>query len=151
MPADFFSDPNDQTVISGPVIVQTSRRLKKAGSLSTDDGLFTSDGNGNLSYASIKGQPASAQQTIASSGTIAVNAGAVRCTNAGAVTGVILAAGTTDGQEVTVYNEAANSITFAAVATSHVADGTSDVIATLTAARYKWNANASTPAWYRCV
>ena len=65
----------------------------------------------------------------------------------GAVTGIILAAGTNGGQQVAVVNtSASNSVTFAASGTSHVADGTSDVIQPLQAATYTWDANTS--LWY---
>jgi hypothetical protein len=63
---------------------------------------------------------------------------------AAAVTGVILQAGTVDGQTITVLNTsvAGNTVTFAAASTSLVADGTSSVIAGLTARRFVWNAAA---------
>jgi hypothetical protein len=66
---------------------------------------------------------------------------------AAAITGVILAAGTVDGQTVIIINNSANSITFAAAGTSNVADGTGSVIAANTAAMFVW---AATPArWFR--
>jgi hypothetical protein len=90
---------------------------------------------------------------IASSATIAVTSGGnavgtIRCQPAGAVTGEILAVGSTNGQRVTVFNEsaAANTITFAASGTSNVADGTGDVVAGLTSRTFVWN--ASTSLWY---
>jgi hypothetical protein len=68
---------------------------------------------------------------IASSATLAVTVssnavGTIRTQPAAAVTGIILAVGSTNGQRVTVFNEsaAANTITFAASGTSNVADGT---------------------------
>lgn len=70
-------------------------------------------------------------------------------TPAAARTGIILQAGTFNGQEVTVINQsAANSLTAAASGTSNIADGTSDVIAALKAAVYRWIAG-STNLWYR--
>jgi hypothetical protein len=77
-----------------------------------------------------------------------VAVGTIRCQPAGAVTGTILAVGSTNGQRVTVFNEsaAANSITFAVSGTSNVADGTSSVIAGLTARTFVWN--SSTGLWY---
>lgn len=90
---------------------------------------------------------------VASDGTITTAGVTVaRVLPAAAVTGVILEAGTVDGQVVRVVNEnttSADSVTFAAVATSNVADGTSDVIDGLAGATYVWNANAATPAWYK--
>lgn len=86
--------------------------------------------------------------SLATGGTIAVGAlGIVRVNPAAAVTGAILAAGTHPGQVVRVLNESANTITFAAVATSNVADGTTDVIAANQGATYVWDAEAATPAW----
>lgn len=88
---------------------------------------------------------------LATSGTITTtNISAARVAPAGAVTGVILQAGTFGGQEVMVVNEStgANSITFAASGTSHVADGTSSVIAGLTARTFVYD--SSTSLWYAC-
>lgn len=66
----------------------------------------------------------------------------------GAVTGIILTAGTVDGQKLTLFNkEASNSITFAAAGTSNVADGTSAVIAALRAMTLIWDQVSS--RWYR--
>lgn len=64
-----------------------------------------------------------------------------------AATGVILQAGLTDGQQVTVVNTSANPITFAAAGTSNVADGAGDTIAALRAATFRWL--AATSLWYR--
>jgi len=73
--------------------------------------------------------------------------GVARVTPASARTGVILQAGVTPGQEVVVVNNSAsNSITFAAVATSHVADGTSAVIAANKCMFFKWDSIAA--KWY---
>jgi Spherulation-specific family 4 len=48
---------------------------------------------------------------------------------------------------MTVINTSSHTVTFAASGTSNVADGTSDVIAALTAATYYWDQAAS--LWYR--
>jgi hypothetical protein len=70
-------------------------------------------------------------------------------TPASARTGCILQAGTFNGQEITVVNQSAsNSITMAASGTSNVADGTSDVIAALKAALFRW-VGGTTNLWYR--
>lgn len=65
----------------------------------------------------------------------------IRVAPAGAVTGVIMAAGLFPGDAVVVINEAAaaNTVTFAAQGTSRVADGTSSVIPGLTARRFVWS------------
>lgn len=96
------------------------------------------------------GQPSSTAPVTATSGTIAVVAGTglSRVAPAGNITGVILTAGTVNGQTVTVVNEAAFTITFAVAGTSHVADGTSDVIAASTARVFVWD--GVTSLWYRC-
>lgn len=73
--------------------------------------------------------------------------GVARVNPAGNVTGIILGVGTLAGQKVTVINESAFSVTFAASGTSNVADGTGSVIATLTAATFTWN--GGTNLWYR--
>lgn len=69
-------------------------------------------------------------------------------TPAAARTGIILQPGTFNGQEVWVVNQgsAANSLTMAASGTSNVADGTSDVIAGVTARKFVWNSTAA--LWY---
>ncbi|MBV9688136.1 MAG: hypothetical protein JO202_00325 [Ktedonobacteraceae bacterium] len=67
--------------------------------------------------------------------------GIARVAPASAVTGIILQAGTVNGQQVWVSNEAAvsNTVTFAASGTSAVADGINDVIPGLCARLYVWN------------
>lgn len=85
---------------------------------------------------------------VAASGTIPTTNSLVRTSPAGAVASVVLQAGTVDGQQVTVVNEAtaANTITFAVAGTSNVADGTSSVIAGLNAREFVWV--ASPARWY---
>ncbi len=86
---------------------------------------------------------------VASSGTISTTkVGVARVSPTAAVTGVILQPGSTYGQECWVINEAtsANSVTFAASATSNVAGGTSVVIAGAAAAHFLWD--AYTNLWY---
>lgn len=87
---------------------------------------------------------------IANSATIATNVTCTRVAPAGAVTGLILAAGVFPGQLLTVVNESAalSTITFAASGTSRVADGVLSIIAGLTARTFVWN--ASTSLWYPC-
>lgn len=82
---------------------------------------------------------------LATGGTIAIAGPVTTVTPTAAVTGVILTSGTTAGQVQMVLNTSAFSVTFAAVATSHVADGTSDVIAATTAREFIWNGTS----WYR--
>jgi len=74
--------------------------------------------------------------------------GIARVAPASAVTGIILQAGTVNGQQVWVSNEAAvaNSVAFAASGTSAVADGVNDVIPGLSARLYIWN--SANFLWY---
>ncbi len=91
-----------------------------------------------------------AAATVATGGTITTAlTGAARVAPAAAVTGVILQAGTTAGQEVTVINEsaAASSVTFDVAGTSRVADGAASPIPGLTARRFTWD--SATSLWYR--
>jgi hypothetical protein len=86
-------------------------------------------------------------QSIATGNTILLPTGGTKkLTTAGAATGVILTAGTYDGQELTLFNNSANSITFAAVGTSNVANGTSAVIAANAGMTLVWS--ASDTKWY---
>ena len=88
---------------------------------------------------------------VGTGGTIATaGVSAARVSPTGAVTGVILAVGTTGGQMIHVINEAvaANTITFAAAGTSNVADGVSSVIAGLNARSFVWD--SGTNLWYPC-
>ena len=88
---------------------------------------------------------------IANNGTISTaGVGVARVAPAGAVTGIILQAGTLPGQEVWVVNEsaAANTVTLNTTpATSNVADSaTESAIAGLKARKYVWD--SSTSLWY---
>lgn len=91
---------------------------------------------------------------IATSGTISTSGPPQlqqsRVSPASAVTGVILQPGTTQGQTVTVMNEAtaANSVQMAAAATSNVADGTNCVIPGGQLRRFVWNALANSGSGY---
>lgn len=69
-----------------------------------------------------------------------------RVNPAGAVTGIIMQAGTISGQKCVVLNESANSVTMAASGTSNVADGTGSVVAAKKAAAFFWD--SSTSLWY---
>lgn len=102
----------------------------------------------DLRYEPITAQSATAV-AIASSGTIAASGSQFvsRVAPTGNVTGVILTAGTVAGQGVTVLNESAFTVTFAASGTSHVADGVSDVVAALTSREFVWDTGTS--LWYR--
>ena len=81
--------------------------------------------------------------TIATLDANGVPIGGARLAPAGAITGMILQAGESDGQTFMIRNISAFSITFAAVATSNVADGVSAVVPALTAIRFIWDATAA--------
>lgn len=82
--------------------------------------------------------------SIGNNGTISTaSLGSSRVTTAGAVTGIILQAGTAAGQTVIVVNESANTLTMAASGTSNVADGTSCVIAANRAMWFVWDSGTS--------
>lgn len=87
----------------------------------------------------------SAALSTGSTITPGINQGAYPVTATANVTGIIMAPGTIAWQTVKVVNESAFSVTFAAAATSNVADGTADVIAAGTAASYIWSGTY----WYR--
>jgi hypothetical protein len=79
--------------------------------------------------------------TLASNGTISTAASWAIVAPTAAVTGVILGAGTWDGQFLTVWNGSAFSVTFAAPGTSNVAAGVNDVIPAGQAVFYQWSAD----------
>lgn len=73
----------------------------------------------------------------------------IRVTTTGAFTGIILQGANDYRSEITVINESANAITFAASGTSNVADGVADVIPALTARKFNWD--NGTNLWYRAA
>lgn len=78
--------------------------------------------------------------TLASSGTISHNGkNYVRVNTSGAVTSVVLQKGVKDGQQLYIENTSANSITFAAAATSFVRDGVSAIIPGNCLKIFMWN------------
>ena len=92
------------------------------------------------------GQSSSA--ALANGGTINTSGtGVSRVNPTAAVTGVFLGVGVYAGQIVTVINESAFSITFAASGSSTVADGVADVIPALTARGFVWDSGAA--LWFR--
>lgn len=107
------------------------------------------DNFGNAVITSLFTAQSASAPAIANNGTVTTtNVGVARVAPAGAVTGIILQAGTGAGQMCTVINEsaAANSLTMAAAATSNVADGVSCVIPGLTQKTFVWD--FSTSRWY---
>jgi hypothetical protein len=106
-------------------------------------------GDGNLKSCSPLGRGAYAVGAIGNGGTIITRFNAVATVApAGNVTGIIMSRDFTGNvRDLTVINQSAFTLTFAAAGTSFVADGTSDVIAALSAAKYAWFPNTS--LWYR--
>lgn len=103
--------------------------------------------NGGAFYANFF--PLTGADTVLANGnTITHNgAGAMRLSNAGAVTGIIVQLGSVDGQVLRLINTSANSITMAAVGTSNVANGVGCILSTLSAIDLVYNANDS--RWYQ--
>jgi hypothetical protein len=108
---------------------------------------LTADANGVTASNGLNLGQSSSAPALANNGTIATtNTPVSRVSPAGAVTGIILQAGVKAGQQCIVVNESANSITFAAAATSHVADGVSAVISAQRSMAFTWD--TSTALWY---
>lgn len=86
---------------------------------------------------------------ITNGSTIDTSVDISRVAPGGAVTGIILAAGTYPGQRVTVVNEsaAASTVTMATAGTSFVADGVTTVIPGLRASTFWWDSAAG--RWFR--
>jgi hypothetical protein len=104
--------------------------------------------NGRLVVGGTYSSPVTAAQALSSSGTITLpTAGKNQLvSNTGAVTGMILTVGRIDGDEVTIINISANTVTFAVSGTSHVADGTSAIILANGKLSFVWSATQS--LWY---
>jgi hypothetical protein len=95
------------------------------------------------------GQSATAVVITSSSTITTASTGVSRVNPSGAVSSIVLQAGSVAGQQVIVVNESANTVTFAASGTSHVADGASDVIAGTSARQYVYDTGTS--LWYHLV
>jgi hypothetical protein len=106
-------------------------------------GLTTTAGNWVTDF-----QSASAQALGNDSSILTEAVRTVRVTASTAVRGVILGSGHSRGQLITIIHEGApaNTITFAAADTSHVADGAADSITGLSSRTYVWNAGNN--LWY---
>ena len=130
------------TILSGTLADKTSLFLNTQG-FTTDTRQQINRLSGTLSL----GQTSTAPDP-GNGGTISTNTIVALINPAAAETGLILQAGTDKGNIVAVINlSAANSVTFAAVATSNVADGASDTIAPNTTALFVWEVGFN--HWYR--
>lgn len=119
------------------------------GSISSDNGILSSNGLGTWTVGQdVYVTSGASVQTVATGNTVTVGANITvnKVTTGGAVTGVIMPVGTTDGQTVTVLNTSANSVTMAAAGTSHVADGASCVIPANRQFTFTWESTGS--LWY---
>lgn len=95
--------------------------------------------------------PSGAQAITANSQTITVvEQGKIVLTTAlgAGVTGLILQKGAVDGQELTLLNNSAQTMTFAAAGTSNVQGGTGVAMTTDTAKKLMWD--AGTVLWWPC-
>lgn len=99
-------------------------------------------GSGTLQFPVSNPAQGTAATTVATGGTIDTTQMWQRITNAGAITGVILEAGTMHGQICIVSNDkdAVGSVTMAAAGTSRVSTGTSCVIAIGAGRIFIWDA-----------
>lgn len=128
-------------VVGTPSMISTSTSGLTVGISSTGFlRLFT--GAGALQIPVSNPAEGTAATTVASSGTIDTTIGWQRITNAGAITGVILEAGTVHGQLViiSVDKDASGTVTMAAAGTSRVGTGTACVIAVGAARMFIWDA-----------
>lgn len=117
--------------------------LRTYGALAHDDGTVVYLKAGYF----VETTSASSASLVNGSTITTAHVGVARVTESAAVTGIIMQAGTVDGQECWVVNQGGFSITMAASGTSNVADGVSCIIAASGGAKlFVWN-NA-TLLWY---
>lgn len=107
-------------------------------------------GSGTLQFPVSRPAQGSAATTVATGETIDTTQMWQRITNAGAITGVILEAGTMHGQIciVSVDKDASGTVTMAAAGTSRVGTGTACVIAVGAARMFIWDATDA--IWCEC-
>ncbi len=134
-----------------PTTLQDMPIVGGDGSLWLSGGTIYDDAVGNVTASSLAAnQTTGTVQTLANTNTITVAAGfgTVRVTAAGAVTGIIVPAGTRPGQQLVIIHEgaAANTLTMAASGTSNVANGTTCVLGGLAAHVLIWD--SVTALWY---
>lgn len=103
--------------------------------------LIVHPGTGSVRIPVSNPAEGTAATTIAGSGTIDTTQFWQRITNAGAITGVILEAGTAHGQLViiSVDKDASGTVTMAAAGTSRVGTGTACVLAVGAARAFIWD------------
>ena len=133
-----------RTVTSGLPTLTSASYYLLAGHTSGGD----PDQNATFNNALAVSFPQPSDQQILTSGATIITTGMTdaRVTAGSALTGMVLQAGTA-GTAVTVINESANPIAFAASGSSNVADGTADTIPALVARAFTYDGNTS--LWYR--
>lgn len=142
---------NFASAITGSLI--NAPGVSNVGGVTIDGGAnITNIGNvlgvGAFSWGSIVAQGEGASQAVATAGTIALPTRSVLIPlTAGALaTGMIMPKGTASGQHISLINEGANAITFAAAATSNVALGVGASIAANAKLTLDWDNIAQ--LWY---
>lgn len=130
-----------QTIYSGAPSTATQLNLVAHGFTDARKQIMGTSGQTNFGQG--------AAQDPGTAGTISTAGATVAIVQPAAnETAVIMQAGTVRGQILFVINiSTTNSITFAGSSTSHVADGTSDIIQPLTTALYVWELGLN--FWYR--
>jgi hypothetical protein len=98
-------------------------------------------------YAGLAADSYAQTFALVTNSTIDTTSGIAAATCSASVTGLRFTAGTVSGQRYTLINKSSFPMTFGDAATSLVADGASDVIATRTGASYVWAPEAG--LWYR--
>ena len=104
-------------------------------------------GNTGIQSGTFRATQSGTVQSLSNASSIAnLGLGIARVTETAAVTGIILAVGQFDGQHFIVENQGGFTVTFDVSGTSHVAAGTSAVIAANTSRLFVWDTNAQ--LWY---
>jgi hypothetical protein len=126
---------------------QPGGALAFAASNNAGNFFFTGTVNGDATLATSMWYGSSSVTLTANGQTIGTHSGAVvYVTATGVVTGIILQAGSFDGEILYVVNVGTNLVTFAAAGVSHVALGAAVSIATLVQRAFIWRASSS--LWY---
>ncbi len=144
LPPGVTFNADDSGFVAGPVLFVTSGGATVLQAHPTLNIIELVDSSGNVIFSTKQSATAAA---IANGNTITTTGiGEARVAPTGNVTGIIMQAGTTPSQECVVVNESAFTVTFAAVGTSNMADGTLAVIAANRKMDCTWDSSAS--KWY---
>jgi hypothetical protein len=122
--------------------------VTNTGTFATSGGLLLQ--NNGFQSGTVRLQKSSTAPAIANNGTITtLGVGMARVAPTGNVTGIILQAGSSDGQVVLVVNQSAFTVTFDVSGTSQVASGTAAMIAAQTNSKFIYD--TATSLWYSSV